>query len=63
MAGRSVDSDEALLRLVRIIRILYQSTHTPNPKELDRLRKIEEGSRKQDRDRSIRLVQRFLALA
>nr|AJG44989.1 rev protein [Human immunodeficiency virus 1] len=32
MAGRSGDSDEALLRAVRIIKILYQSNPYPQPK-------------------------------
>nr|AAP76561.1 truncated rev protein [Human immunodeficiency virus 1] len=31
MAGRSGDSDEALLQAVRIIKILYQSNPYPNP--------------------------------
>nr|ASU62835.1 rev protein [Human immunodeficiency virus 1] len=31
MAGRSGDSDEALLQAVRIIRILYQSNPYPKP--------------------------------
>nr|AKT76832.1 rev protein [Human immunodeficiency virus 1]AKT76841.1 rev protein [Human immunodeficiency virus 1]AKT76859.1 rev protein [Human immunodeficiency virus 1]AKT76867.1 rev protein [Human immunodeficiency virus 1] len=31
MAGRSGDSDEALLQAVRIIRILYQSNPCPKP--------------------------------
>nr|UJT63422.1 rev protein [Human immunodeficiency virus 1]UJT63449.1 rev protein [Human immunodeficiency virus 1]UJT63467.1 rev protein [Human immunodeficiency virus 1]UJT63521.1 rev protein [Human immunodeficiency virus 1] len=31
MAGRSGDSDEALLQTVRIIRILYQSNPYPKP--------------------------------
>nr|AHA50718.1 rev protein [Human immunodeficiency virus 1] len=31
MAGRSGDSDEALLRAVRIIKILYQSNPYPEP--------------------------------
>nr|AZI72459.1 rev protein [Human immunodeficiency virus 1] len=31
MAGRSGDSDEALLQAVRIIRILYQSNPYPEP--------------------------------
>nr|ASU62767.1 rev protein [Human immunodeficiency virus 1] len=31
MAGRSGDSDEALLRAVRIIKILYQSNPYPKP--------------------------------
>nr|AAR27777.1 rev protein [Human immunodeficiency virus 1] len=31
MAGRSGDSDEALLQAVKIIKILYQSNPYPNP--------------------------------
>nr|QHB19745.1 rev protein [Human immunodeficiency virus 1] len=31
MAGRSGDSDEALLQAVRIIRLLFQSNPYPNP--------------------------------
>nr|AFX74904.1 envelope glycoprotein [Human immunodeficiency virus 1] len=38
-------------------------TLTPNPRGLDRLRGIEEEGGEQDRDRSIRLVSGFLALA
>nr|ABD61235.1 envelope glycoprotein [Human immunodeficiency virus 1] len=38
-------------------------TLTPNPRELDRLGRIEEESGEQNRDRSIRLVSGFLALA
>nr|QJX44143.1 envelope glycoprotein [Human immunodeficiency virus 1] len=38
-------------------------TLTPNPRELDRLGRIEEGGGEQDKDRSIRLVSGFLALA
>nr|AAQ98124.1 rev protein [Human immunodeficiency virus 1] len=41
MAGRSGDSDEALLQAVRTIRILYQSNPYPNP----------EGTRKARRNR------------
>nr|AGC37144.1 envelope glycoprotein [Human immunodeficiency virus 1] len=36
---------------------------TPNPRGPDRLERIEEGGGEQDRDRSIRLVNGFLALA
>nr|AEY78598.1 envelope glycoprotein [Human immunodeficiency virus 1] len=36
---------------------------TPNPRELDRLGRIEEEGGEQDKDRSIRLVNGFLALA
>nr|BAF33238.1 Rev [Human immunodeficiency virus 1] len=41
MAGRSGDSDEELLRAVRIIRILYQSNPYPSP----------EGTRQAQRNR------------
>nr|ALB06644.1 envelope glycoprotein [Human immunodeficiency virus 1] len=37
-------------------------TLTPNPRELDRLGRIEEEGGEQDRDRSIRLVNGFLAI-
>nr|ADC55401.1 envelope glycoprotein [Human immunodeficiency virus 1] len=37
-------------------------THTPNPRGLDRPERIEEGGGEQGRDRSIRLVNGFLAL-
>nr|QJQ89147.1 rev protein [Human immunodeficiency virus 1] len=39
MAGRSGDSDEALLRAVRIINILYQSNPYPEPKGTRQARK------------------------
>nr|AKT76884.1 rev protein [Human immunodeficiency virus 1]AKT76893.1 rev protein [Human immunodeficiency virus 1]AKT76902.1 rev protein [Human immunodeficiency virus 1] len=39
MAGRSGDSDEALLQVVRIIRILYQSNPCPNPEGTRQARK------------------------
>nr|ABO64936.1 rev protein [Human immunodeficiency virus 1] len=39
MAGRSGDSDEALLRAVRIIRILYQSNPYPDPRGTRQARK------------------------
>nr|ASU63266.1 rev protein [Human immunodeficiency virus 1] len=39
MAGRSGDSDEALLRAVRIIKILYQSNPYPKPKGSRQARK------------------------
>nr|AAP76543.1 truncated rev protein [Human immunodeficiency virus 1] len=41
MAGRSGDSDEALLQAVRIIKILYQSNPYPKP----------EGTRQAQRNR------------
>nr|AAL34657.1 rev protein [Human immunodeficiency virus 1] len=39
MAGRSGDSDEALLQAVRIIKILYQSNPYPKPKETRQARR------------------------
>nr|AGV38424.1 rev protein [Human immunodeficiency virus 1] len=39
MAGRSGDSDEALLRAVRTIKILYQSNPYPEPKGTRQARK------------------------
>nr|AAZ91824.1 rev protein [Human immunodeficiency virus 1] len=39
MAGRSGDSDEALLEAVRIIKILYQSNPYPKPKGTRQARK------------------------
>nr|WEU84701.1 rev protein [Human immunodeficiency virus 1] len=39
MAGRSEDSDEELLRAVRIIRILYQSNPYPEPRGTRQARK------------------------
>nr|WGM82854.1 envelope glycoprotein [Human immunodeficiency virus 1] len=57
----------AVLSIVNRVRQGYSplsfQTLTPNPRELDRLRGIEEGGGEQDRDRSIRLVSGFLALA
>nr|WGM82716.1 envelope glycoprotein [Human immunodeficiency virus 1] len=56
----------AVLSIVNRVRQGYSplsfQTLTPNPRELDRLRRIEEGGGEQDRDRSIRLVNGFLAL-
>nr|WGM82819.1 envelope glycoprotein [Human immunodeficiency virus 1] len=57
----------AVLSIVNRVRQGYSplsfQTLTPNPRELDRLRGIEEGGGEQDRDRPIRLVNGFLALA
>ncbi|AGW99893.1 rev protein [Human immunodeficiency virus 1] len=39
MAGRSGDSDEELLRVVRIIKILYQSNPYPKPRGTRQARK------------------------
>nr|QJX44003.1 envelope glycoprotein [Human immunodeficiency virus 1] len=57
----------AVLSIVNRVRQGYSplsfQTLTPNPRELDRLGRIEEGGGEQDNDRSIRLVIGFLALA
>nr|QJX41644.1 envelope glycoprotein [Human immunodeficiency virus 1] len=57
----------AVLSIVNRVRQGYSplslQTLTPNPRELDRLRRIEEEGGEQDRDRSVRLVNGFLALA
>nr|UTT71849.1 envelope glycoprotein [Human immunodeficiency virus 1] len=56
-----------VLSIVKRVRQGYSplsfQTLTPNPRELDRLGRIEEGGGEQDRSRSIRLVNGFLALA
>nr|WGM82681.1 envelope glycoprotein [Human immunodeficiency virus 1] len=57
----------AVLSIVNRVRQGYSplsfQTLTPNPRELDRLGRIGEGGGEQDKDRSIRLVNGFLALA
>nr|QHB20443.1 envelope glycoprotein [Human immunodeficiency virus 1] len=57
----------AVLSIVNRVRQGYSplslQTLIPNPRGLDRLGRIEEEGGEQDRDRSIRLVQGFLALA
>nr|ADI24889.1 envelope glycoprotein [Human immunodeficiency virus 1] len=56
----------AVLSIVNRVRQGYSplsfQTLTPNPRELDRLGGIEEGGGEQDKDRSVRLVNGFLAL-
>nr|AFG22302.1 envelope glycoprotein [Human immunodeficiency virus 1] len=56
-----------VLSIVRRVRQGYSplsfQTLTPNPREPDRLGRIEEEGGEQDRDKSIRLVNGFLALA
>nr|API98773.1 envelope glycoprotein [Human immunodeficiency virus 1] len=57
----------AVLSIVNRVRQGYSplsfQTLVPNPRELDRLGRIEEEGGEQDRDRSIRLVNGFLAIA
>nr|BAH97359.1 Env [Human immunodeficiency virus 1] len=57
----------AVLSVINRVRQGYSplsfQTHTPNPRGLDRPGRIEEEGGEQDRDRSIRLVSGFLALA
>nr|API99017.1 envelope glycoprotein [Human immunodeficiency virus 1] len=57
----------AVLSIVNRVRQGYSplsfQTLTPNPREPDRLRGIEEEGGEQDKDRSIRLVNGFLSLA
>nr|API98797.1 envelope glycoprotein [Human immunodeficiency virus 1] len=57
----------AVLSIVNRVRQGYSplsfQTLTPNPRGPDRLGRIEEGDGEQDKDRSIRLVHGFLALA
>nr|QDZ36912.1 envelope glycoprotein [Human immunodeficiency virus 1] len=57
----------AVLSMLNRVRQGYSplsfQTLTPNPREPDRLGRIEEEGGEQDRDRSIRLVSGFLALA
>nr|AAR27640.1 envelope protein [Human immunodeficiency virus 1] len=56
-----------VLSIVKRVRQGYSplsfQTLTPNPRELDRLGRIEEEGGERDKDRSIRLVNGFLALA
>nr|AAL34747.1 rev protein [Human immunodeficiency virus 1] len=61
MAGRSGDSDEALLQAVKIIKILYQSNPYPEPKGTRQARK-NRRRRWRARQRQIREIsQRILS--
>nr|ASU63065.1 envelope glycoprotein [Human immunodeficiency virus 1] len=57
----------AVLSIVNRVRQGYSplsfQTHYPSPREPDRPERIEEGGGEQDRERSVRLVSGFLALA
>nr|UJI15874.1 rev protein [Human immunodeficiency virus 1] len=59
MAGRSGDSDEDLLRTVRIIKFLYQSNPPPNPEETRQARR-NRRRRWRERQRHIRSISRWL---
>nr|UJI15830.1 rev protein [Human immunodeficiency virus 1] len=59
MAGRSGDSDEDLLRTVRIIKFLYQSNPPPNP-EGTRQAQRNRRRRWRERQRHIRSISRWL---
>nr|UEC95158.1 rev protein [Human immunodeficiency virus 1] len=64
MAGRSGDSDEELLRTVRIIKILYQSNPPPNPEGTRQARRNRRrrwrARQRQIREISERILQSFL---
>nr|QGA79864.1 rev protein [Human immunodeficiency virus 1] len=55
MAGRSGDADEELLRVVRIIKILYQSNPYPSPEGTRQARK-NRRRRWRARQRSVREI-------
>nr|UJI16372.1 rev protein [Human immunodeficiency virus 1] len=56
MAGRSGDSDEELLRTVRLIKLLYQSNPPPSPRQARRNRR----RRWRERQRQIRSLSRWI---
>nr|QCS35674.1 rev protein [Human immunodeficiency virus 1] len=61
MAGRSGDSDEELLKTVRLIRFLYQSNPPPNPEGTRQARR-NRRRRWRERQRQIRSIsERILA--
>nr|UST15758.1 rev protein [Human immunodeficiency virus 1] len=55
MAGRSGDSDEELLKTVRLIKVLYQSNPPPNPEGTRRARR-NRRRRWRERQRQIRSI-------
>ncbi|AEN25456.1 rev protein [Human immunodeficiency virus 1] len=55
MAGRSGDSDEELIKTVRLIKLLYQSNPPPNP-EGSRQARRNRRRRWRERQRHIRVV-------
>nr|ABD19540.1 rev protein [Human immunodeficiency virus 1] len=56
MAGRSGDSDEALLQAVKIIKILYQSNPYPNPEGTTRQARRNRRKRWRARQRHIHSI-------
>nr|ALP12827.1 rev protein [Human immunodeficiency virus 1] len=61
MAGRSGDSDEELLKAVRLIKLLYQSNPPPRPQGTRQARR-NRRRRWRERDRTIRAIsERILA--
>nr|BAM76123.1 rev protein [Human immunodeficiency virus 1]BAM76132.1 rev protein [Human immunodeficiency virus 1] len=59
MAGRSGDSDEDLLRTVRLIRLLHQSNPPPNPEGTRQARR-NRRRRWRERQRHIRAISDWL---
>nr|QHD58102.1 rev protein [Human immunodeficiency virus 1] len=55
MAGRSGDSDEELIKAVRLIRLLYQSNPPPNPEGTRQARR-NRRRRWRERQRQIRWI-------
>nr|WIL10575.1 rev protein [Human immunodeficiency virus 1]WIL10579.1 rev protein [Human immunodeficiency virus 1] len=55
MAGRSGDSDEELLKAVRLIKVLYQSNPFPSPEGTRQARR-NRRRRWRDRQRQIRFI-------
>nr|ADL61860.1 rev protein [Human immunodeficiency virus 1] len=64
MAGRSGDSDEALLKAVRIIKILYQSNPLPSPERTRQARRNRRrrwrARQRQIREISTRIIDTYL---
>nr|UXE51250.1 rev protein [Human immunodeficiency virus 1] len=59
MAGRSGDSDEELLKTVRLIKLLYQSNPPPNPEGTRQARR-NRRRRWRERQRHIRSISGWL---
>nr|AMR72193.1 rev protein [Human immunodeficiency virus 1] len=59
MAGRNGDSDEDLLKTVRLIKVLYQSNPPPNPEGTRRARR-NRRRRWRTRQRQIRAISGWL---